>query len=137
MACALILAGGASLTTAVPVSAASPAQGPVLHSNTYRYAYGYTLYLRIVRDRSASRVYADCTVQGNGPDKRIGSCQLLRSTGGGGGTAYGNGWNSVAAVAYSRMIPLRCGMSYRVFIKFKTWGGPWATAFGTWYRRPC
>lgn len=140
LAGALIMAGATALTTTTTASAAvsTAARGPaVLHSTTYRYAYGYTLYLRIVRDRSGSQVYADCTVQGTGPDKRVGSCQLLRSTGGGGGTARGNGWNSVAAVAYSRMIPLRCGVAYRVFIRFKTWGGPWAKAYGTWYGPRC
>lgn len=134
LACALLLTGATTAATAPPALAATQASAPVLHSTTYRYAYGYTLYLKIVRHR-AGWIYADCTVQGTGPDKRVAACQLLRSTGGGGGTAYSSGWNSAAAVAYSRRIELRCGPSYRVFVRFQTWGGPLAKTFGTWYRR--
>lgn len=124
---------------ATPGSAAAAAYPEIIREYTYTYAYGYTIYLRLVRslDGTGSLVRADCLVQGPGPAKRIGACRVYRSDGVYKKSRYRNGWNDVAAFGYTYWLRLRCGCSYQIYIQYRTYGGPWDRVWTPWYTHWC
>ncbi|MFI6909476.1 hypothetical protein ACIBKY_50005 [Nonomuraea sp. NPDC050394] len=124
-----IIAATLALTPAV-----ASADG-VLHRNVYSYAHGYKVNLTIFGNAGQAR--GMCTITNLPESMIIRACQLLRSTSGGAGTESGNGWQRHFPRAYSRMLALACGTSYRVFIRFQavSASAP-STAYGTWWR-PC
>ncbi|MFI6326241.1 hypothetical protein ACIBG8_52580 [Nonomuraea sp. NPDC050556] len=129
LVCALIVS--AATLFAAPAQAA----GPVLHRDVYRYAYGYQLDLTIAGN-NRGRAYAWCAINNAPVYMKIHSCQLLRYGHPGAGTQGGSDW-SLRPVAWSRLISLTCGTSYRVFIRFQGQDRPIAKAYGTWWKLRC
>ncbi|MEV4893179.1 hypothetical protein AB0K48_27730 [Nonomuraea sp. NPDC055795] len=124
-----IIAATLALTPAV-ASADS-----VLHRDSYSYAGGYKVNLTMFGNAAQAR--AMCAITNLPESMIIRACQLLRSTSGGAGTESGNGWQRYAPRAYSRMLGLACGTSYRVFIRFQAVSASAPSpAYGTWWR-PC